>query len=173
MPPASLVPFDVIDDLVRTAESVPPGCFVEVGVYSGGTAWHLWQICAHQSRALHLFDTFAGMPFADPDDHHQVGEFEASLESVRKHIPEATYHVGVFPDTLPPDLSRIAFAHVDCDQRRSVAACIEHLWPRMIPGGVMWFDDYRDLLPAREAVDVVFRPKELTTVSRGRVFVRR
>lgn len=35
---------------------------------------------------------------------------------------------------------------------RSISDCITHLWPRMAPGGVMWFDDYGFLDGAKAAI---------------------
>ena len=128
--------------MVELARQAPAGLFVEVGVYQGGSAWHLAQVARERDAALHLFDTFTGTPFADPEDRDQVGSFsDTMLEAVRKAIPDAVFHPGLFPETLPADLVEIAFVHCDCDQYRSVRAVIEHLWPRLVPGGLMVFDD--------------------------------
>ena len=169
----SIVPAEVIEALVAYAETAPPGAFAEVGVYQGGTAWRLMQICHREGRALHLFDTFAGIPDAEPIDRHGVGEFASDEAAVRRALPGAVFHVGVFPDTLPADLGPLAFVHVDCDQRRSVAACIEHLWPRLAPGGVMWFDDYGALDGARAAIDAAFPAESLRPAPAGRCFVQK
>ncbi|MDA8253738.1 MAG: class I SAM-dependent methyltransferase [Rhodospirillales bacterium] len=169
----SIVPAEVIEALVACAETAPPGAFAEVGVYQGGTAWRLMQICHRQGRALHLFDTFAGLPVADPIDPHGVGAFAAPETAVRAALPDAVFRVGVFPDTLPPDLGPLAFVHVDCDQYRSVRACVEHLWPLLVPGGVMWFDDYGELPGAKAAVDEVFAPGQITAAPSSRAFVRK
>ena len=74
--PPSVVSDGQIAEMVRLAGSVPAGHFVEVGVFRGGTAWHLAQLTG-DDRELHLFDTFSGMPFADAlaverqrDDQH-------------------------------------------------------------------------------------------------------
>lgn len=130
---------------MRTAElasATPAGCFVEVGVYKGGSAWHLAQVAIGQNRALHLFDTFTGIPFKGPSDQHEVGDFaDVTLADVQRAIPSATFYVGIFPDTLPDDLDDIAFVHCDCDQLASVQNVVEELSSRMVLGGVMAFDD--------------------------------
>lgn len=172
-PPRSIVPADVIAALTVCAGAVPAGAFAEVGVYEGGTAWHLLQICRRQGRALHLFDTFTGLPVADAIDRHGVGEFAGNEAAVRAALPDAVFHVGVFPDTLPADTGPLAFVHVDCDQHRSVAACIDRLWPLLVPGGVMWFDDYGALEGARVAVDACFPAEKLLHAPEGRRFVRK
>jgi O-methyltransferase len=133
---------DRCGQLCQLAATAPPGCFVEVGVYQGGSAWHLANVARDQGRLLHLFDTFSGHPFADKDDTNKAGDFgDTDAEAVRKAVPDATLYIGVFPDTLPSWLTNIAFVHCDCDQYQSVGSVIDELWPRMVAGGIMAFDD--------------------------------
>lgn len=133
------------------------GCFVEFGVYRGGSAWHLARLAGAQGRALHLFDTFAGIPERSVhDQQHAVGDFgDADLTTVRSLIPSAIFHVGVFPATMT-DIGPIAFVHIDCDQYRSCLAAIEQFWPRLISGGLLLFDDYGATSGVTKAVDGVF-----------------
>jgi len=170
----SIVDRLVLDALVAEAERSPPGCIVEVGVYRGGSAIRLHGIAVAQQRELHLFDTFCGMPFQDSGDMHAVGDFgdHVSLPTLRQAMPHATFHVGIFPHTLTTDVSRIAFAHVDCDQYRSTVDCIDRLRPLMVDGGVMWFDDFADVPSARKAVLDRFSEDDLLKAPNGRVFVR-
>jgi hypothetical protein len=148
----SLLSPAAIADLRELAAAAPPGCFVEVGVYQGGSAQHLAEIAAAQGRALYLYDTFRGIPVQGPLDSHPVGDFgDTSAEAVREAIPAAIVVEGVFPDSkmaMPP----VAFAHIDCDQYESVARAILALTPLMAPGGVMLFDDYKCLDGATTAV---------------------
>jgi hypothetical protein len=70
-------------------------------------------------------------------------------------MPLAIVVAGVFPESslaMPP----VAFAHLDCDQYRSIAEAARFLEPLMVEGGVMWFDDYNCLSSATKAVDEVF-----------------
>lgn len=141
-PPESLIDEPSIREMARLASLTPAGCFVEVGVYKGGSAWFLARVAREQRRALHLFDTFSGIPHARADDNHRVGDFgDASLEAVQRAIPGAVFHVGVFPNTMPADLEPVAFVHCDCDQHDSVKAVIDAFWPRLVSGGVIVFDD--------------------------------
>lgn len=157
MTPFSLVNPGQIDEMVKLASAVPSGCFVEVGVYKGGTAWHLAKVAREQGRAIHLFDTFDGIPFQDEIDDHEVGTFsDTALYEVMQIIPDARFHVGIFPDTLPDDLQEIAFCHIDCDQYRSVRDCIDELMPRMVSGGIMMFDDWNHTRGATKAITEAF-----------------
>ncbi len=100
----SIIPFSVLKMLADTARAAPPGNFVEVGVFRGGSAQILYNIARNQDsdsklREVHLFDTFTGIPFADAIDRHQPGEFNggSSLEHLRRAMPDAFFHVGIFP----------------------------------------------------------------------------
>jgi hypothetical protein len=150
----SLVAASNILILMDIAKNTPPGSFMELGVYQGGTASALDMIAKLQGRSLHLFDTFTGIPVASQWDHHKIGDFnDTDVELVKAVIPDATYYVGFFPDTLPDDFNDIAFAHIDCDQYESVCDACRLLPGRMVKGGVLYFDDYNALPGATKAVD--------------------
>jgi O-methyltransferase len=152
MGPLSLVSQATVDAMVEMARGTPPGCFVEVGVYQGGTATILHQLAAEQHRILYLYDTFTGIPWKSLVDEHEIGDFsDTSIEQVRLHCPQAMIVAGVFPASAI-EMEPIAFAHLDCDQYRSYQESIEYLTPRMAPGGIMWFDDSTHLYGARLAV---------------------
>jgi hypothetical protein len=49
---------------------------------------------------------------------------------------------GDFPDTLALVTGTIAFAHVDVVLAQAVGPCLEQLWPKLAPGGIVsigWF----------------------------------
>jgi O-methyltransferase len=152
----SLINPEQLAHLVGVASATPPGDWAEVGVYQGGSAEKLAEAARAQGRRLWLFDTFTGIPCRHAlDSHHKVGDFgDTSLEQVRARVPDAVFVAGDCRETLTrmPDVP-LAFVHVDCDQYESVRACIVELSPRMVAGGVMWFDDYRCLAGADLAVD--------------------
>jgi hypothetical protein len=162
--------------MARLAEGAPAGCLVEVGVYRGGSAAFLYEVAQRQGRELHLFDTFRGMPVEEFGlDKHRVGEFaDCPLGEMRAAMPGAHFRVGVFPGTLialPDDIDDIAFVHCDCDQYESYRAVIGHLWPRMVSGGVMLFDDYPYLAGAKKAVEERFQVEDLRPTGAGRFYV--
>ena len=173
-PVNGLVGLDVTEEMIELARASPAaGCFVEVGVFQGGTAQYLHALAWEQRRNLYLYDTFTGIPFADPDkgDSHRVGEFaDTSFEALQKLCPYAMIVAGVFPGSaveMPP----VAFAHLDCDQYRSITESVTHLAPLMMAGGLIWFDDSPVLDGARRATRELFG--ELLQLSRtGRHFVR-
>lgn len=155
--PRSLLSHFHLSDLEDLARITPMGHdLAEVGVYQGGSAWYLSKVAQDRGVDLHLFDTFQGIPFHDPDDSNITGEFgDTSLETVRQYIPTAIFHVGVFPATMPDTIRSVSFVHSDCDQYRSVRAVITKFWPILVPGGMMAFDDM-DTVGGSRAIKEVF-----------------
>ena len=157
-PPHSLVSGEVTAALVKRALATPPGAFCEVGVYHGGTAWHLSRAAESQSRRIFLFDTFEGIPYKGQFDSHQVGDFrDTSLAEVQAAIPYAICIKGIFPESTrqldPHALIRVAFVHLDCDQYKSYAGALTWFAHRMVPGGVIWCDDMPALEGAARAIN--------------------
>ena len=57
-----------MDGLIKLAENVPEGCFVEAGVARGGTAIPLTQVADKTVRKIYLCDTFDGFPAPEEID---------------------------------------------------------------------------------------------------------
>lgn len=144
-----------------------PGDVLECGVFRGGTALLAARTMAEQEtagRTLHLFDSFQGMPKTTSGvDRIEEGEFSGtSVEAVSALLtpfPFVVMHPGFIPQTFAGlDIPRIAWAHIDVDIYQSVRDCIDYIYPRLVPGGSLIFDDYG--FPccsgARRAVDEAF-----------------
>src|SRR2546430_17128075 len=99
--------------LLKKAGHTPPGAFVEIGVYQGGTAIFLHALAASQGRSLYLYDTFSGIPHKGDLDNHQIGDFaECDLEDIRSMCPYAVVTPGIFPKSAVK-MEAVAFAHLD------------------------------------------------------------
>lgn len=164
-----------LESMLRLAISTPKeGCFVEFGVYQGGSARRLAELAVRQSRSCHLFDTFNGIPESGPFDVIEVGEMsDVNLEALKLAIPSAEFHVGVFPHTMPNDLGPIGFAHIDCDQYLSCLAAIDKFVPLLVKDGVILFDDYNVTPGVRKAVDEGFKQESLQFTKEGKAYFRR
>ena len=173
--PYSLVSSDrcyVLYSLARQAAMLG-GEWWECGVYKGGTAMllaalieRLRQTERGRQFTLRLFDTFQGMPPTDAQrDIHRAGDFaDTDAASVRARVPQPFVHLhaGFIPRTFGGlEEARVALAHVDVDIYSSILDCCRFLYPRMIQGGFIVFDDYGfPTCPgARQAVDEFFRGK--------------
>ncbi len=150
-----------------------PGALAEVGVYRGGSAKF---ICAAKGdAALHLFDTFAGMPSVDSASDggfHEGDYFDTSLERVRAYLadfPNVHFHAGLFPISaaaLESTAATFKLVHLDVDLYSSTLAALRWFYPRMEPGGLIVTHDYADVtVPGvQRAFDEFFRDKPETVV---------
>lgn len=133
-------------NLARLALTVAglSGDAAELGVFEGGTA-AIIAGCLPK-KTVHLFDTFSGLPADDVAGGHREGEFAAARQDVERFLRgcKVEFHQGFFPATAA-DLAetRFAFVHIDGDLYQTTLAAIAWFWPRMVPGGVMVFDDYK------------------------------
>lgn len=151
------------------------GTWYECGIYKGGSARMLARILqdiGHNRTWLRLFDTFTGMPQTDLcKDYHRANQFfETSLEHVIKVVqssnpqipPNIDFRKGLIPETFQGlENDRIALCHVDLDIYRSISDCCGFVYPRLLIGGCMVFDDYGfpSCPGAREGVDAYFQQK--------------
>lgn len=170
--PHSAIPFEKLRLMFPLAEMSPPGCFVELGVWYGGSAYYLATIAREQGRKLYLYDTFTGIPYQDTADGHAVGDFaDTSIEAIKLLIPDAIIVPGIFPLSLIP-MPPVAFVHVDMDQYRAIKDACFSMPPLMVDGGIMFFDDYNyNWLPnVKKAVDDIFG-NNVNILAEGRAYV--
>ena len=154
-----------------------PGDVVECGTARGGSAalMGLALARAQAPRTLWVFDTFAGIPpatEADPDfaiARLYTGDFrgeQAEVEALFARIgvlDRARLVKWLFQDTVPvAPIGAIAVLHLDGDWYESVKVCLDHLYDRVSPGGVIQIDDYGHWEGARKAVDEFLARRRLT-----------
>jgi hypothetical protein len=145
-----------------------PGDLVECGTAKGGSAamLGLTSQLVSSNRTLWVFDTFEGIPEptqADPDYEEAskfTGLFRGELHEVADFFDQcgilqnARLVKGLFQETLPfTEVESIAVLHIDADWYESVWTCINCLYDRISPGGVIQFDDYGTWAGARKAID--------------------
>jgi O-methyltransferase len=124
----------------------PRGDFAELGVYRGGFTMFLGRLANKLGVKAYGFDTFEGMPFKGPHDHHSVGDFvhqHGSFESVSSRVNEHVELVkGVFTDKILGHDRPYSFVHIDADQYQSTIDGLRFFYPKLLPGGVIALDDY-------------------------------
>lgn len=146
----------------------------ETGVYQGGSATLLKLLVEAsamqpgcQTTTMRLFDSFEGMPETTSElDQHKGGDFsDCDLRTVQETVGSEDwidFRRGWIPDTFAGlESASIRLAHVDVDLYKSVLDCCEFIYPRLIVGGMMVFDDYGvpTCAGARAAVDSFFRSR--------------
>jgi O-methyltransferase len=154
-----------------------PGPFVECGVWKGGSTMAA-ALTFKAPRPLFLFDTFAGMSAPGEHDRHAASgrpaaamlreadkdatiwcrtaldEVKRNLESTGYPPGQLNYIEGRVEDTIPERApQQISILRLDTDWYESTRHELEHLYPRLSPGGVLIIDDYGDWVGARKAVD--------------------
>lgn len=181
-----------------------PGDFVECGVWRGGSSMMaaLAATEAGDPRQMWLYDTYEGMTPPSDRDRNSLGKMAtevldvsarepgarntwayATIEDVKANMTTTGYPAsllryvkGPVEQTIPaqaPD--RISLLRLDTDWYESTKHELEHLWPRLAPGGVLIIDDYGHWEGARQAVDEYFldRPILLNRIDyTGRIAVK-
>jgi len=158
------------------------GDVVECGVWKGGSMMAVAETLlksGETNRELYLFDTFEGM---SPPTEHDVdisgGTAESLLNSSDKEQDESVwcratldivknalsstryptekihYIEGMVERTIPQFApQKIALLRLDTDWYESTKHEMEHLFPRLVKGGILIIDDYGHWQGARKAVD--------------------
>lgn len=140
------------------------GDIAEVGVYSGGSAKIISE--AKGGRALHLFDTFEGLPELSAHDDKVMfhkNQLAASYESVKEYLkryPNVKMYKGMFPGTAEPlKSSKFSFVNLDADLYQSTHDSLEFFYPRMNRGGIIISHDYPGSVGVTKAFDEFFQSK--------------
>ncbi len=126
------------------------GAILEVGVWRGGTGV-LLAMASGQTNRVYLCDTFSGVVKASERDKvYKGGEHaDTTLHDVRQLID--TYNItnvelvkGIFPEESSHLISDSDFklCHIDVDVYQSAKDIFQWVWPRLLCGGVVVFDDY-------------------------------
>lgn len=147
------------------------GVIVECGVWKGGMLAALAE--KFPDKSIIGFDSFAGLPAAQPIDGEAAINWQKDVESdiyydncrcSEKRFHETlimagrNYEVrtGWFKDTIPEFAKRwrpITVLRLDGDWYESTKICIDNLWPLLNYKGVMIIDDYKAWDGCRKAVD--------------------
>lgn len=136
-------------------------CYVECGVWRGGMTAAAAELIG-DACVFHLCDSFEGLPEVQPEDGKAAQEWQSNTESpfyyenckaeqahaekVMQLSGVAEYHLhkGWFADTLPkiaPSLT-IDILRLDADWYASTIEILQHLYPKVVQGGLVLIDDY-------------------------------
>lgn len=145
----------------RAALALPEGDFVECGVFQGDMAWMVGEVTnfAATGRKFHLYDSFEGFDPSQTTDEdfpelpgfldfaNAIYGAEGLWEGVQARFGDLDYfhlHKGYLPGTLERDgyPERIAYLHIDLNVAPVEIACLNLLFDRVVPGGMVVFDDY-------------------------------
>ena len=158
------------------------GSLVECGVWKGGSIMAALKMLSKLNsfeREIYLYDTFEGMSeptekdksfrgesainaFYSKDEIWKKIECLSQLEEVEKNVhsvgyPKGKVHFikGKVEDTIPNEKTpdKISLLRLDTDWYESTLHELEHLFPRLVSGGIIIIDDYGHWKGCKEAVD--------------------
>ena len=144
----TLITGDRLSAIVKLLRTIPDeGVIIEAGVYKGGSLKTIAETVPN--REVIGFDTFEGMPeqMWNKEEPHQPGDFsDVSITFVKRFLNQnnnVTLVKGLFPFSADAyEHEKIAFAHLDLDFYESTKEALEWIWPRLVDGGIIVFDDY-------------------------------
>ena len=132
------------------------GDFVECGVFAGTLSLMIcdYHNFAGTQKKFWLFDTWQGIPEEEGTDkgkalaknynkkYYTRDTYEIAKESFAPY-PNCHLVQGLLPETLErAELTKIAYLSIDLNSAVYEKACIEALWPKLVPGAVVLLDDY-------------------------------
>lgn len=139
--------------LVEQSSKLDKGSILEVGVWRGGTG----VVLAQQAKncgindCVYLCDTFKGVVKAGRNDiFYSNGECsntskETAQDLMRKlNIRNVEICQGTFPDDFDDKFGKLQYrlCHIDVDVYQGAKEITEWVWPRLVKGGIIVYDDY-------------------------------
>ncbi len=148
------------------------GDYCECGVWQGFMAEHIAK-GMNQTAKLWLLDSFEGhgqpSEYDLPKYHPQGRYSDTSARQVLEKLPSGIVYVpviGFIPGTLPYiKTEKFRFCHIDLDHYLPTKAACEFFKARMVPGGIIRFDDYLhgETPGATKAINEVFGERNILT----------
>ncbi|MEE9465013.1 MAG: TylF/MycF/NovP-related O-methyltransferase, partial [Candidatus Neomarinimicrobiota bacterium] len=157
---SNLIPLDGVEELRKHLGAVAhlDGAIIECGCSRcGGTVLMANYLKENGiQKTIYAYDSFEGFDLTElqrereagwttsPDTAFTSTSYEYVLEKIRKLGVDDTIKVvkGYFQDTLPQLEATICFALIDTDLKDSLVFCAETIWPHLVNGGLIIFDDY-------------------------------
>jgi O-methyltransferase len=158
---SSIQPYTLVDKLrcyelwklVEQSSKLPSGHIMEIGVWRGGTG----VLIARQAKnskikeSVFLCDTFKGVVKAGSNDtayqggeHADTGREMVEVLLSENGLDNIEILEGIFPDQTAEKVEslKFRFVHIDVDVYQSAKDVNEWIWNRLVPGGIVVYDDY-------------------------------
>jgi len=130
------------------------GDFVECGTNTGIMSLAVCDYVDFNASAKHfwLFDTFAGIPLDQMSEDERAQNATLNdlyfdcYELARRNFepfPRAHLVRGRVPESLPTvTIDHVCYLSIDMNIAYPERAALEFFWPKLVPGGIVIFDDY-------------------------------
>lgn len=134
------------------------GSYAEFGVFRGGTAYMTLELAAPVPPSrYYLFDTFSGTPtdsLTPTEVDEGLGQRQwrydgTSSEYVARLLERWREQIqicegDVAATVLETETGPLSFVHLDLNASAPTRIALEYVYPRLVPGAVIVFDDYGD-----------------------------
>lgn len=159
--------------------NVLQGDVVECGVWRGGFSIFLAKL--FHNKTMWAVDSYAGFQppsggnYQFPDELHtpEKCQLEVSLEEVKENFAKfdcldenrIKFLKGYVNETLPPEvcpINKIALLRVDVDAYSATMEVLDYLYPKVVSGGYIIFDDIGCVFSAKKAIFDYFKKHSLT-----------
>lgn len=165
---------NVQECVTKALEEKVQGDLMECGSWRGGVPILMRAVLDaynDRHRQVWLADSFQGLPAPDPQvdvvdaavsEYLQaIGGFAVTQKEVKDNFmryglldKRVRFLPGWFEETLPKaPLTKLAVLRLDGDFYASTRTALEHLYPKLSPGGFLIIDDYSPMFGALRAVD--------------------
>ena len=140
--------------LVEQCAKLESGSIIEIGVWRGGSGALMAKQASNCgiSDSVYLCDTFTGVVKAGPEDSdYKGGEHSDTSRKIvedlvfeKMHLDNVKILKGIFPDDTSHEVEneKFRFCHIDVDVYQSAEDIVDWIWPRMVHGGIIVYDDY-------------------------------
>ncbi|MEO0065594.1 MAG: hypothetical protein RI983_920 [Bacteroidota bacterium] len=175
--------YGLIESVQYVVKNNISGALVECGVWKGGSMMAIAETLLAlgiRDRELYLYDTFEGMTAPTEEDVDQLNRDAASqlkqdaskksesvvwacsgLDEVKQNIARTGYPAdkihfiqGDILKTIPAHMpATTALLRLDTDWYESTKHEMEHLYPLLVPKGILIIDDYGFWKGSKKAVD--------------------
>lgn len=176
----------------RAALACKTGDYIECGVFTGKSldifagVLDLFDV---SGRRLFGFDSFEGLdsPGIEDIDVRTNAPFFAKgsirgleLEEIKQMLAQRKCNIELIKGWIPLSFQgyedlKFAFAHIDVDLYEATKDCLIFIYPRMVPWGIILFDDYGFPMckGARKAVDefLADKPECIISMPSGQAFL--
>ncbi len=148
-----------------------PGDVIEAGVWRGGATIFMkavLDIYGVADRNVWVADSFQGLPKPNPEKYPAdrgsrfwTQSLDVSVEEVKANFSRygllddrVKFLVGFFSETMPTaPIERLALLRIDGDMYESTIEVLNHLYPKLSPGGYVIVDDYGGILECKQATE--------------------
>lgn len=138
--------FELYDHVQQACIGAEPINYLEFGVHKGESFRRWLATNRHVDSRFNGFDTFTGLP-TDWGSYLQKGHFDVAGQTPQVDDARASFHAGLFQQTLPGFLKdfrsdKRLVVHNDSDLYSSTHYTLSMLNDLFVPGSIIIFDEF-------------------------------